>query len=453
MAKRQLAAIMFTDIVGYSAIMQRDENYGKLVRDRHKSVFEETNKQHEGQIIQYFGDGTLSIFPSAVAAVECAIELQRKFHQDPAVPIRIGIHTGDITFDKEEAYGHGMNVAARIEPICVPGGIFISERVYDDIRNHRWITAQSLGPYQLKNIRNEIEIYAITNDGVDQPDFNIHLDSFSQKEAPDRKVDLTPKKGRKKKTVAGFLALFLGIFGMHRFYIGGWLNQLVGFVMLAVALVGMFTEIEFMVAIPAIIGFLESILFFVMPKADFDNKYNLGAVKKESRKEMKRKALEEAKEQSERRSKEQSEMDLGYSKMSRRNYESAIEDFEFILDQDPGNTEALMAIAMCYSMLENADQGFFYLSEAVKNGYSDFQRIDNHFSLAYLRSRKEYATFKDNGYRNVKLLPAAQEDLLQSERPLLLKKLEQIEHLGQLKEDGILTEEEFLLKKKEILKD
>ena len=108
MAKRQLAAIMFTDIVGYTAIMQQDENHAKRIRARHRDVFQNLNEKFDGQIIQYFGDGTLSIFPSAVSAVECAVELQREFHQEPLVPIRVGIHTGDITFDKQEAFGHGM---------------------------------------------------------------------------------------------------------------------------------------------------------------------------------------------------------------------------------------------------------------------------------------------------------------------------------------------------------
>ena len=94
---RQLAAIMFTDMEGYTALMQKDEQAAIERRSRHREVFEESMSKHGGRIIQYYGDGTLSIFSSAIHAVMAGVEMQLLFRKSPQVPLRIGIHTGDIT--------------------------------------------------------------------------------------------------------------------------------------------------------------------------------------------------------------------------------------------------------------------------------------------------------------------------------------------------------------------
>jgi class 3 adenylate cyclase len=107
---RRLAAIMFTDIVGYTALMQQDEEAAAEIRGEHREVFETQHNTHHGEIIQYYGDGTLSVFQSGVQAVECAIAIQQALTQ---VPLRIGIHMGDVVFDKTEIYGDGVNVASR----------------------------------------------------------------------------------------------------------------------------------------------------------------------------------------------------------------------------------------------------------------------------------------------------------------------------------------------------
>lgn len=166
---RQLAAIVFTDIVGYSAMMQQDETRATIVRERHRAVFDELTERFGGRILQYYGDGTLSIFQSAVAAVECSVEMQKAFREEPTVPLRIGIHTGDITFSKEEVYGDGLNIASRIEAACMPGGLFISGKVFDDIKNHNWLKAKSLGEFEFKNIKQAIPMYAVCTEGLSVP--------------------------------------------------------------------------------------------------------------------------------------------------------------------------------------------------------------------------------------------------------------------------------------------
>ena len=167
--KRQLAAIVFTDIVGYSAIMNTDEEQARRIRDRHREVFQECTEKHEGKILQYYGDGTLSIFQSSVEAVESCIEIQQALQQEPRIPLRIGVHTGDIILDNEEVYGDGVNVAARLESACLPGGILVSSKVHDDIKNHPEIQCKSLGKHHFKNISEPFELFAITNKGLAFP--------------------------------------------------------------------------------------------------------------------------------------------------------------------------------------------------------------------------------------------------------------------------------------------
>ena len=102
---RQLAAIMFTDMVGYTKQMQMNEKKAKSDRDKHRAELEKSIVQHNGKIIQYYGDGSLSIFDSAIKAVECAIEMQRQFRNYIEIPIRIGIHVGEIVFADDGIYG------------------------------------------------------------------------------------------------------------------------------------------------------------------------------------------------------------------------------------------------------------------------------------------------------------------------------------------------------------
>lgn len=163
---RQLAAIMFTDIVGYTALMQGDEAVATKVRERHRIVFQQQHKLHEGEIIQYYGDGTLSVFKSAISAVKCAIEIQRLLKEQEPVPLRIGLHMGDIVFNNAEVYGDGVNFASRIENMSVAGAILLSGKLNDELKNHTDISTVSLGHFELKNIALPVEVFAIANKGI-----------------------------------------------------------------------------------------------------------------------------------------------------------------------------------------------------------------------------------------------------------------------------------------------
>lgn len=167
---RQLAAIMFTDIVGYTAIMHEDENRAATVRKRHRTVFKDAHVTYHGNVLQYYGDGTLSTFKSAVEAVECAIVIQQKLQNGQEVPLRIGIHVGDIVFDENEVYGDGVNLASRVESMGVIGCILISDKVHFAVKNHPGISTTSLGYFEFKNIKDPVEVFAVTNIGIKVPE-------------------------------------------------------------------------------------------------------------------------------------------------------------------------------------------------------------------------------------------------------------------------------------------
>ncbi len=168
--ERRLVAIMFTDIEGYTALMQRSEAEAVRTRQRHREVFNPTTAKYDGQIIQYYGDGTISIFNSAISAVRCACELQQQFLQDHPIPIRIGIHTGDIIITEDDIIGDSVNIASRIESMAVAGSILISSKIQVEINNQEDLQVKYLGAFHLKNDREKRDIYAIDHPNLVVPE-------------------------------------------------------------------------------------------------------------------------------------------------------------------------------------------------------------------------------------------------------------------------------------------
>ncbi|MCZ7612560.1 MAG: tetratricopeptide repeat protein [Ignavibacteriaceae bacterium] len=163
---RMLAAIMFTDMVGYTALMQENERKAKILRDKHRVVLDRLILEHRGQILQYYGDGTLSIFGSAIEAAVCGAKIQQELQSEPQVPLRIGIHAGDVVYDDEGVYGDGVNIASRIENLAVPGSVLISDKINDELKNQTDVSSVFLGRYELKNVKSPVKIYAIKMDGL-----------------------------------------------------------------------------------------------------------------------------------------------------------------------------------------------------------------------------------------------------------------------------------------------
>lgn len=167
---RLLAAIMFADMVGYTKTMQQNEQKAKELRDRQRKVVDLKTLEQRGQVMQYYGDGTLSMFGSAIDAVHAATEIQKELSQtEPKVPLRIGIHLGDVVYDDDGIYGDAVNLAARVQSLGTPGSVMISGKVFDEIRNHPGIRVEAFGEHELKNVFQPISIFALANEGLDVP--------------------------------------------------------------------------------------------------------------------------------------------------------------------------------------------------------------------------------------------------------------------------------------------
>ncbi|HEY2348122.1 MAG TPA: adenylate/guanylate cyclase domain-containing protein [Puia sp.] len=166
---RQLSAIMFTDIEGYTAIMQKSEQNAVAIRNRHREIIQKEHEQFNGRIIQFYGDGTLSTFTSIVEAVQCALSMQQKFLQKPKVPVRMGLHIGDIIFNEEHIFGDGVNLTSRVESLGVAGSILISDKANEELHNHPELKTISVGTYQFKNINRLVEVFALNHEELVKP--------------------------------------------------------------------------------------------------------------------------------------------------------------------------------------------------------------------------------------------------------------------------------------------
>ena len=142
--ERRLVAVMFTDVVGYTALMQVDESRAVETRDRYVAALERQHEAAGGTIVQRLGDGSLSMFPSALAAVQGAVAMQREL-ASADVPVRIGIHVGDVLIEPERLTGDAVNVAARVESFAVPGSVFVSDTAYEQLKNQSGVERRAAG--------------------------------------------------------------------------------------------------------------------------------------------------------------------------------------------------------------------------------------------------------------------------------------------------------------------
>ena len=166
---RRLVAVMFTDMVGYTALIQADERLGVDKRDRYVRALDRHHDAFGGTIVQRLGDGSMSMFPSSLAAVRAAVAIQRELAAQD-IPTRIGVHVGEVIVEPERLTGDAVNIAARIESFAVPGGVMLSDSAYDQIKNRSDVGAVRLGSFRLKNVGRPFELYAVSTDGVVVPD-------------------------------------------------------------------------------------------------------------------------------------------------------------------------------------------------------------------------------------------------------------------------------------------
>lgn len=160
----QLAAILFADIVGYTAIMQENEEVAVEKVNRFREVVELIAEELNGKIIQYYGDGSLLLFNSATDAAEFAKLLQNDLQNEPQVPVRVGIHMGDVLIHGGNIFGDVVNIASRIQSLAPVGGIYISEMVYRSIANKKELESTFVREEKLKNVKDPVRIYEILTD-------------------------------------------------------------------------------------------------------------------------------------------------------------------------------------------------------------------------------------------------------------------------------------------------
>src|SRR5499427_5945095 len=165
---RKLAAIMFTDMVGYSALAQRNDKLALELLEEHREILREIFPKFNGTEIKTIGDAFLVEFNSALEAAQCAIAIQRALAKRDAdapaerqIQVRIGIHIGDVVHRAGDVYGDGVNIASRIEPLADAGGICVSMDVERQIRNALETRFEKLAPAELKNISVAMDLFRI----------------------------------------------------------------------------------------------------------------------------------------------------------------------------------------------------------------------------------------------------------------------------------------------------
>ena len=167
--ERRLAAILATDVAGYSRLMGTDEE-GTLrqLKARRKELVDPKITEHRGHIVKTTGDGMLVEFVSVVDAVRCAVDIQRGMAErnvevpaDKRIEFRVGINVGDIIGDDNDIYGDGVNVAARLEALADPGGIMVSRTVHDQVRDKLSFGFEDMGEQTVKNISRPIGVHRV----------------------------------------------------------------------------------------------------------------------------------------------------------------------------------------------------------------------------------------------------------------------------------------------------
>src|SRR6476620_9972420 len=205
---RQLAAILFTDIVGYTAMMQKDEENALKVTRHFIATLKRSTEAFHGRILNDYGDGSLCCFSSATEAVKAAVQIQQQLQKEPKVPLRVGIHVGELFFEESKVMGDSVNVASRIQSLACANSILFSKEVFDKLKNQPEYEAVSLGKFEFKNVDEPLEIFALANEGCIVP---------KREQMSGKLKEIKKKSARKKIIIASiFLIVLIASFLLYK---------------------------------------------------------------------------------------------------------------------------------------------------------------------------------------------------------------------------------------------
>lgn len=169
---RQLAAIMFTDIVGYTALMQQDEKKAFEILKKNLAIHQSVINEFRGRLIKEMGDGMLASFSTVSDSLNAGIKIQNQCNDTKEYMLSIGIHQGEVVFQNGDVFGDAVNVASRIQSLGVSGSILISKKIAEEIKNKSEFSTLSLGSFEFKNVNEPVEVFALTNQGLAIPKRN-----------------------------------------------------------------------------------------------------------------------------------------------------------------------------------------------------------------------------------------------------------------------------------------
>jgi class 3 adenylate cyclase len=187
---RQLAAIMFTDIVGYTALMGNDEQKAFDLLRKNREIHKPTIEEFGGQLIKELGDGVMASFPAVSNAVYAAIRIQEACQQAGAFELRIGIHLGEVVFENNDIFGDAVNIASRLQALAPPGGIYVSAAVQRDLSNKSEIQVEFVSIENLKNVKEPVQVYRIFSAGMKRKEIMSSATNRSFSILPDYEYDI-----------------------------------------------------------------------------------------------------------------------------------------------------------------------------------------------------------------------------------------------------------------------
>lgn len=168
-SERQVATILFADIVGYTALMQENEQLAMTKLQQFKAQLEANVFNYKGEIIQFYGDGCLVLFDNSILAVQCAESIQTIFIEEVDIPVRIGMHYGNVLSNEDNVYGHAVNIASRVESMGIAGAVLMTKHLRDQVKTVADFQLSPLGNFEFKNVKETIQIYALANAGLPIP--------------------------------------------------------------------------------------------------------------------------------------------------------------------------------------------------------------------------------------------------------------------------------------------